>query len=550
MQRFSRSFAYIVLAVFAAPGALAGQEATVRRFEVVPPVWITADGDPTHAGEHDGAGQQPRAFIFPSVPPSDLPPEPSIILTNFFGPRNRFRDRPPFEWSVSPHSADPIKLTVTRNGADATVNLDGGSMIRIRNLTWEQFGQLQAAFRSWLCKHSGCSLFADCESKFTADFDHKLRTLWKDNVLKNATFDRFAAAYLNPTAPLRIHYSGSVSAIDKDQTSMFLTQIQPNQRLLITWGNDNLYPVHAGIPNSYSRVTSGGRTEVRVVSDHGMRLFPTGSCVIQSVPENANAEAPKGVLLPYPKEWAGLLGSEFLPLYNLFDLHNYALLTLGSPPYPNQLSDCAHGVSAAPQFVFLLSPTSYIKADWGPEKNYVAQFETETRPGPGALPEDDIKMLARHFVIMGCATSSTKDVNDEWTQFLEIAFSNLLGPPSPTPAPRPCGGFVDGVFAGKSFVEIRNDVSVNGQPIAGGAPVFETVRQLLAASLPAHLDAEGSPGSDPLAEIILTSDPDTNKLHARTLRIRFHTTMSAVLDQVQVVEGDEIYAGSISEALR
>lgn len=580
---------YFVLAALAestSASLLRAQEARLRPYDVVPPAWITPDGDSERAdGDRDGHGS--RAFVFPSLAPSDSVPIPMHYeIQKFFQQHNHFHETV-FTWSQGDGSNQAIEIKTSRHEADPLidVDIDAASLGRIRKLDWERFRQLQRAFLSWLFKHSNCGWFSNCEDRFTDQFHNNLLSLWKDHVLGEtvtlggtlpatggcvsndhvlsdqhppvtpaATFECFSQAYLNPTSATKIEYSGTVAAIQEDPPpAMFATQIEPRQQLVVTWGNDNFYPGGAGVVpggvavlNSYSRVSSGSRTELQIVSYNGMRLFPFGSCVTQSVAEKGNFAAPLQILLPWPLAWAGLIGRNFVPIYNLFDLHNSLLLTADGPPAPGDLPACPGNTRKASKYMFLLSPASYVKADAGPEKGDIAQFENEARDTFESVPipvskVEDLKILARQFVIIGCDSADSDVLRGEWNRLIENAFAGSFSPGQ-------CGDFVHGIFSGKSFVELRNHFSINGRPV-DGALNPESFGQAIATSFAAHLNWEAPPGSAPLVELLRSPDPE-RKLGAGTIRIRFHTTMSQVLDQAYVFEGDEIYVGSISEIVR
>lgn len=179
----------------------------------------------------------------------------------------------------------------------------------------------------------------------------------------------------------------------------------------------------------------------------------------------------------------------------------------------------------------------------------IAQFENEARPGfHGAIsPSDQVNLLARQFVIMGC--DSTTEVNQEWSRFLEAAYAALAGSSEPATTTN-CSGYVHGVFSGKSFVEIRNHFSVNGHPFEEGALPSESIGNAVDATMGAHRNLEGRPGLGPVVELRRTLPAVKRSLRTRSIQIRFHTTMTGVLDHAGLLEGDEIYGGSISEILR
>jgi hypothetical protein len=334
-----------------------------------------------------------------------------------------------------------------------------------------------------------------------------------------------------------------------------VTQIEAYQVLQITWGSQNLYPANSQIQYGYTRSTAGGSTRITLVSDAGMRLFPSGDCGAQGTTENANM-AGTPVLPPFPTTWHSMIGRNFLPIYNLFDLHNPLLLTaanadgqtLSNPP------TCPDSTRSSPKFLFLLSPGKYVKADMGDQpKNVDAEFETESRSGLSESPNETVKLLGRQFILMGCDSYDPIAIGNEWDRLIELALATPpITPrdsichtiPKGTPSTIP---YVHGVFAGKSFVELRSHFTVNGQAAVGAD---ETVGQILAATFPAHLGMAERLKKRPVIELWRLPHSSLNTLGPNIIRISFDTTSSAVLDQALIREGDELYVRPISTTLR
>lgn len=564
-----RKLGYVlILAICSLPTSASGQDQATH-YHVVPPSWITQD--------KNNPEDRTTAYVFPSLRGTDAAGPLEFSVPEFFLRRNRFHTpRKPFRWSASEKT---VQITVRRTEKESTVNISiadsagDGSMTSIRRLSWEQFHDLQDSFRSWLCGRSGLWLFEECESRFS-NLQRDLNTIWKDRVLAQATFKRFADAYLNTTTSTAIAYTGKVSSILKNQTGMFATRIVPGQSIVVSWGNDNLYPA-TSLLDSYSRITSGGQTEIRVVASNGMRLFPVGSCAMVGDFQVNNTAPTKGIL-PFPPDWANLFATEFIPIYNLFDLHNSALLAVSGAMPPADCNDSRKG----PDYLFLLSPAAYRKPDMAPTGN-IAQFENEARPGfypspTQATARDELNMLARQFLIVGCNSPKSNgppdqfkapdqlaewdkmddqhkllaDLNGEWDHLLEKAFESYkyTSPDAPTSS-RPCGNFVNGLFAGKSFVELRHQFSINGHPVEFGALNLQTIGQVLGGSYAASLNRKGHAESSPLIELLRSTDIGNGIDAAGVLRIRFYTTVSTVLDQANIFEGDEIRVSPIPEDL-
>jgi hypothetical protein len=215
-----------------------------------------------------------------------------------------------------------------------------------------------------------------CGTPFASEFNKNLVAFWKSYVLREATFGRFAQVYLSPAEPQRIHYTGNLGNVKRLRTDVYVSSIEPRQQLMITWGSQNFYAepwitppsqnapqnnataqepsvapallttpkLNATVQTSYSRSTSGGSTGLQIILDHGMRLFPPGTCAISSVSEDKNSQAPTQGEIQTPCPWKErqLLGNLFLPVYNLFDLHNPLLLSVNTASV--RKNDCPDGL--------------------------------------------------------------------------------------------------------------------------------------------------------------------------------------------------------------
>lgn len=519
--------------------AVYGFAGNLTTFDVVPPSWITADGkaDASQSDESDSA----TAYVFPSRLASD-PREskftkhiPVVLGKNGFQKGvYRFQD---------------IEIATHRFDADLVVEIEGTSLEKIHLLDWQAFRDLQAGYLSWLAWQSVCWP-SQC---FTGNFEPNLRKFWKDDVLgANAQFAAFASSHFDHESPDIV--ANRLAEIPYDTGagvfSMWATRVYPGQELSVTWGNQNLdvnYPPTGGstvgLINSYSRTTSGGNVRLRIVRDgQGVRLFPregddtrkfpaTG-CGAREVPEGSTSDQTAKVIMPYPGKLANQLGVSLLPIYNMFDLHNRRLLAaptdLTNPACPGD----------APPFLILLTPSQYTKAD---VNGGIVQFETEAQvTGDGT---EEYKSLFRQFVILGCKSDKLQDVRDEWTRVMDIAAKG-------TSNSGKCGVFVHGVFLGKTFVERMTHVTFDGVPVEGGVASFTTIAQAVAFPLGVRMNMRSPPGGAPLLELWRTPIDQPDGADPKRLRLRFHTTMSGVLEKAIVLEGDDIHVRSISEVLR
>lgn len=555
MIKVTRIFAP-VLALFAAscistsfdapPRAVSFAE-SVSQFDVVPPSWITADG--RSIGIRLPPESSSIAFVFPSLPVVGAARSPiHVDIPGFFRPNAWFTDGT-FVQLPATEAEQAIEIRTARSDINLVVDIDAASMAQIHRLDWSRFQSLQAAYLTWLYAQSSCWSI-EC---FSNEATLNLRAFWGGHVLQEATFGRFAANYLNTNRPVGIKYTGADPGISTAGLSpMYASLVEPNQLLAITWGNQNLYPERAGggdsvgLETSYSRVTPGGTTRIQVVSDHGMRLFPSGTCTMATDAEKDPPLQNAGeLLLPYHKEWRPLISTLFFPIYNLFDLR--APILLRDKGAAKDQAGCRGG--APPQHLFLLSPSSYLKPDLGETESSTAQFEHEARVSsiPVTASRDELKTLTRQFILVACQSSSVADLKREWNRFLETAHKQLA-PNTRVSGPTRCGNFVHGVFAGKTFVELKNHYSINGQQIEDSALNLQTIGQVLTPSLGVRANIESLLNSSPLVTVWRVSKHD--QMRGQRMQLRFYTTMNTVLNQGAVLEGDEIHAITISEALR
>jgi hypothetical protein len=520
---------------------LAGDLAT---FDVVPPSWITADG-------RAGASQSDRddattAYVFPSRYASD-PDEkdglkkqriPGVLGNNAFDGG---------AYQFAPDSSQLIRIDTSRSGPDLVISIDGGSLTRIRRLDWAGFRALQRGYLSWLSGHSFCwpSL---C---FTDALERGLRTFWKDDVLgPSVQFASFASSHLDPgnngvvaDRLERISYDTGTGLV-----SMWATRVYSGQELSITWGNQNLNaespPAQGSTVNlatSYSRTTSGGNTRLRIEREgDDTRLFPAAGCGAHEVKEGLPSVDPAKVLVPYSGLMENQLGASFLPIYNMFDLHNPRLLA-GAPAAGEAPPATPVCPGSAPRFLILLTPSEYTKAD---VTGGIVQFETEGQTGGDVTGHGPYKSLFRQFVILGCNSDLKTDIESEWKRLLDAAAGNHVS------AAGGCGAFVHGVFSGKTFVERRTHVVFDGIPVDGGLASFTTIAQAAAPVLGVRMNTRSPPDAAALFELWRTPADQPDSADPERLRIRFYTTMSGVLEKATVLEGDDIHVKSISEVLR
>jgi hypothetical protein len=501
---------------------------TVSDFDVVPPGWITPDGNA--GGTYTfGSDSKALAFIFPSMPlGEEARGSLHVSIPDFLGQNGWFRGGV-FAFATAPAAQPTIEISTARSDSAIVIDIDASSMSQILRLDLDRFRKLQAAYVGWLLGQSGC--LTDCFSPAAAE---ALRAFWKNHVLRDASFRQFAARYLNPPAP---------ETLTARDTTMFATRISPRQQLSVTWGNQNFYPDtsdtggEAALRTSYSRTTSGGNTRLQILVVAGRtRLYPARSCASVDIKRERPNPTPHATL-PYPPEFRKLFPKWFMPIYNLFDLHNPYLLTA-----PERTNDdpttCGDRARRAPRHLFLLTPAYYVKPDnW----KGTGQFETEGSIGRGDDVAEQFLLLTRQFVILACDRADPSAVADEWHRMLDAAAGNDRGHGA-------CGRYLHGVFSAKTFVELKNHFSLDGRAVEDGVVHFTGLGQAVGPSLASRLNVEAVPGSKPLLHLLRAVPAESP--NPRRVLLRFYTTISDVLDEAAVLEGDDIHAISVPEILR
>ena len=486
---------------------------------VIPDSWITADGSrPGDAPPSNG-----QAYIFPSLA-QGLPTAVSVDIPGFFSSFQHFKGKQNKEWTS--RSNKHIQLTVERKSSDATITF---SPSEVRSLDFEEFRHLQKSFQGWLCIKGTTWFFQSCDVAYN-DLGAKLLRFWtNDKVLP--TFATFAREHLNAPDPAKI---------GPDKAQMFMQEIDPGMIVQVIWGNQNFSGQH-GFQESYGRITSGGESRLTISQDSSkhLHLFPQGTPLFLAQPQTSSYHTD----LAYPGNNKAIFTTNHgMTVYNEFDLHHQELLTVSIlRPCPNP--GCPKTAHENPGRLFLLSPYTYTKPDL--DGNPV-QFENEAVPSdvPVGNPVKS-DFLSYQFVIVACGSKDggkyKDDVEAEWKNLLKIATTG-----QDSVITEACAGYKQAFFGMKAFVHLRIHYSINGQPVQDGAPDFETVGQVLAANFSTRKDKTSS---SPLLEV-WRSGSLTTDLSADRKRISFYTTNNAVLDQLAVREGDEIYVRSIPEALR
>ena len=517
------------------------QDAVIRQHEVVPSAWITVAKNPKSVTP--GNPDSSRAFVFPSLDRGQLSAELKAVTIGpvFLAGKDHFHHRH-FVWTPHELPQATVDLELTRNGTGLTVGIDQPSMTNIRMLRWDQYHHLQRAFTKWLLDHNGCWIFEDCANRFDPKFFDTLSGLWKDTVLADATFARFAGNSLNDSARrnFEVTYapdSGKgIPALTNAGIKMRATEIGTGEVLSITWGATTIYPAKTtGVTAGNVRPTMGGMSELQIHEWDGLHLFPPNTTAMTPVPEDPNASATNNSL-PFRAEWASLMsGSQpvFLPMNGLLDLHDARLLMSRSP-----------GNAAA--HLFLLTPEWYIKPDAGPGPNGIAQYTTDAR-GKEVSKADAVAQLTRRYLLIGCKDSGQACARNELMGLLDQAYgltTGLAGDPGDPGVPA-MPAYTTGVFTNDSAVELRHHVRLNGHR-EETAPAGETWGALVAPWMLSSMNHSSNPRSHALLEVHRTvRTGDSTEIR----KLLFYTTNYTVLNKAQVFEGDEFYGGPDVSAL-
>lgn len=526
----------------------ASQDAVSRQHEVVPSAWLTVA--PDHLDPH--APDSSRAFVFPSLDPGlSTVALPQITLNPISGnKRNHFHD-PQFSWPHSATPAEAIVLKLTRSGDQLTINVDGDSMGRIRMLRWEEFHRLQIAFSKFLLHHSGCWWFEDCTDRFSGIFFSDLTKFWKDSVLADAAFARFADNSLNDSARrnFEVTYApdpGKGIPALKGKIEMHATEIGAGEELSITWGATAVFPtVTSGITSGNVRPTMGGVSELQIYGGTGLQLLPPKAVPMTPLNDDSGTQA-AGNTVPFPTEWSGLMSGDikagtfplFLPVNTLLDLHDSRLL-----------KPRAAGKDL-PAHMFLVTPEGYIKSDAGPGTSGIAAYVTDAR-GAEATKATAVAQFERRFLLIGCDSGAPACAENEIMGLLDQTYFTTPDLPGAGNDPKDTKGLADpaftiGVFTNDTVIELRHHVSWNGRPLEKTVPDGETWGTALASWMLSSVGHVSSPRSHPLLEVRRTLRIGDE---AQTRQFLFYTTNLTVLNEAQVFEGDEFYGRSDVPAL-
>lgn len=534
--------------------------------EVVPASWMTFDG--SHLSSHfaEGAGRSMQrdppsakvaeidqdghplwsgAYTFPSLPINGSavtcpqPPrgdsDPCTRSIDGFFRADKTLSHETFRFRPKRNDDSDISIDLQGDGTKATLTVGDASYQLIRSLSWHEFHHLQTDFKDWVCGRWWYLLFESCDHRVGLGFNEGVRDFFLNNLLKDAVFKTYADQELWSEKATPIKGTGNQS-----NKEMLAIKLIPNQILRVRWGASNLYPMSGAsdFGGVYSRIGPAGSLDIQPHLDYRsgrMRLFPERTVEFTTdVETGLKDNNPR----PYPNPLKAVVGKDFLPIYNDFDLHNGCLLR-AIPENGN----CDSHERQYPINIYLLSPTSYRKPD--SQKGF-ANFENESRvqtdSGNG---EDDLSVLTKQFILMGC---DNNNIEQEWNYLLDDVGYYITQ--TRQNLSRGCGGnFVHGVFSGKSFVEVRNHFSLDGHLVEGGSALLQTVGEVISAQFPSRVGRERPVGSDePM--VYLVRGIFGKRPPPFSVEIRFFTTSAVALDAITVSEGDQIYVSSVPKGVR
>jgi hypothetical protein len=514
-------------------------------YEVIPSSWITADGSPPHQQLYR---RDADAFIFPSLRGTDEAESVPDFETGgpFFTGESKFPQKAKFTARMK--YEPKVEIDVARNPQNgATMRISG--LTQLRNLTFDEVKDIQKQFRHWLLDQSGFCFLCDRADRFV-NLDNQLLRFWTGTALVNATFEKFADQYLNQPKELDIEYEIPVTALTPvpaptttpapEKLAMKAIPVQQREELSITWGATAVYPFPPNTLSWVSRMTVGGRTDLQIVrtKDLGLALLPRGTRKLSSQDEKFVDTG--AVMTPFPKGWSGLFGTLFVPIYGPLDLQNDRLLEyVGGEDNKN------------PTCLLLLSPLQYLRAEpssaKGSEDNQIHQFSADARRAPGTDQTSlGVEQLARQFILIGLEKCDKDSGNSEFSRLLKAA---LLGA-----VPAGNKGWVMGVFANQTLVEVRRHIKVNDRYIEQSRSRLDTWGNVVGSYLlPLLMDKKEDIFPQPILEVTRTnvgiardesSTPVDPARPVERLKFRFYSTEERLLDAAQIAEGDEFNVGS------
>lgn len=498
--------------ILAFSSAIHAQKETTKQYIVIPDSWITANGSRPATSAPSGG----QAYVFPSFADGLLTTD-DVKISGLFTDFKHFKGSQTKDWHSSRNKH--ATLTVERMGNDAKITLLPNE---IRSLDFRELRRLQKSFKAWLC-NKGTTWFSQGCNVAYSDLDAKLLAFWKDEKVL-PTFATFAEDHLNAPA---------IGIVAPGRAQMYMQEIDPGMMIEVIWGNQNLN-AQASYQNSYTRITSGGDTRLTVSqgSDKNLHLFPQGTPLFETVSQQSSFNTD----IPYPgKSKALFTTNHAMTVNNEFDLYHRELLTT-CPGRDSATKECVG--SKPPAHLFLLYPYRYSKPD---STSSAARFENEAVPDDQAVGDPvSSDFLAYQYVVIACGSAEV-DVEAEWKNLLKIAATG-----QDSQIKESCSAYKQALFTTKTSVHLRDHYSINGQPMPDGAANLETVGQVVGSAFGARADKTSA---SPLLEVWRNASV-TRGLSADRKHISFYTTNGAVLNQLAVREGDEIYVRSIPEALR
>jgi hypothetical protein len=369
--------------------------------DVVPQSQITYDGSCIKPCTVSSEGD---TFVFPSLLKGEGITEPYTFTTTntFLKSDNEFLSTTntfpwPFKRRVHPIS---VSRGTGENANALIIAIDTNTLTELGKLSYPDFRRLQGDFSDWILDQGGCSWFVSKNRRFN-QYDCRMRSFWLDLLSREALLSTFANNHPF-NGPIPCTFKGYVvpkNLKDNDDdgaTHVNAWPIRQNGWLRITWGGTALYPFPSGpnqavMEDGISRQTSAGETLVQIFGVDGHYALESADLVLNAKPgskgsaENSNA-------YPYPVAWLPMLGHFIVPIFNEWDLHNSLLLK-------------KYHSEDRPPYLFLVTPTTYVKADCttysqnDEDPNNVIAYTADS--SQGAAVDIDIPHLFRRCIILG-----------------------------------------------------------------------------------------------------------------------------------------------------
>jgi hypothetical protein len=512
--------------------AIAGRRQSVSRtpeirLDVAPQSQISYNGSRIEPGL---VPEKDDAFVFPSVIKGDQVVRSFFHATSdaFLKPKNKFPLVPlsvRYQWSYGGHSGD---ILVSRGPAASyannklTFSIERSALKELRSLSYPDFLRLQEDFSDWMLDKGGCSFFVPPNDRFY-DYEPQMKAFWLALLSEQALLSPFANnhpfngptnhTFTAPASKTKPKDDGGVSRVN-------IWPIRQNGWLKLTWGGTALYPSELGgnetvVENGVSRQTSFGETLIHIFGSHGhYSLEPPKTLALVAQTAYFTGQIDHAQALPYPPSWIRMLGRTIAPIFNEWDLHNVLLLKKSNS---NEL----------PPYLFLVTPTAYIKADYTPATDnepasHIAGYTADSAQNSNSV-DDNIPRLFRRCLIVG---SDSPDIDQVFLVLNGLAAGIT-------------NNFSDDLYRAAAFnnqtsVDIVHFFFYNGRQCSRPEVQGSSWSQALATVPPEHLA-----GAKSLDVFRLYSQTDSET--QAVLHFHFESWNDIILQSVEIADGDSFH---------